>query len=116
MPAAQLVWARRRLVPSFNRRRILLPEHPRSTANPPFGVRRHGTVRWFKEEQGYGRISADDGELLWFHIASMEMRGYRTAQPGDRVSFIWTGAVHAGQLPIAEEVRQLNQPAGNAES
>jgi hypothetical protein len=25
-------------------------------------VRRLGTVRWWKEDKGYGRITADDGE------------------------------------------------------
>jgi hypothetical protein len=28
------------------------------------GVRRTGTVRWWKDEKGYGRITADDGDLL----------------------------------------------------
>lgn len=26
-----------------------------------------GTVRWFKDEKGYGRITADDGEVLFVH-------------------------------------------------
>ncbi len=30
------------------------------------GVQRLGTVRWFKDEKGYGRLPADDGEVLWF--------------------------------------------------
>ena len=28
------------------------------------GVRRSGVVRWFSDDKGYGRITADDGEVL----------------------------------------------------
>ena len=39
------------------------------------GVRRTGTVRWFKDDKGYGRMTADDGEVLWFHHTLVEMDG-----------------------------------------
>jgi 'Cold-shock' DNA-binding domain len=32
------------------------------------GVRRSGTVRWYKDDKGYGRITADDGEVLFVHF------------------------------------------------
>ena len=46
------------------------------------GVRRTGTVRWFTDEKGYGRITADDGEVLWFHHTSVEMDGYPVLEGG----------------------------------
>lgn len=44
------------------------------------GRRWSGTVRWFKDEKGYGRITADDGEVLWFRNSSIVADGYRTAE------------------------------------
>jgi cold shock protein len=52
------------------------------------GVRRPGTVRWFKDEKGYGRLTADDGEVLFVHFSAMEAEGYRTLEPGQRVTFV----------------------------
>ena len=43
------------------------------------GVRCFGTVRWFKEDKGYGRITADDGEVLWFRFAASSAMA--TSQP-----------------------------------
>jgi cold shock CspA family protein len=50
------------------------------------GARRLGTVRWFKEEKGYGRITADDGEVLFVHFSSIQVEGYRALEPGQRVT------------------------------
>jgi CspA family cold shock protein len=55
------------------------------------GVRRRGTVRWFKEEKGYGRITAEDGEVLFLSFADIEIKGYRTLDPGQHVTFVWNG-------------------------
>ena len=69
------------------------------------GVRRSGTVRWFHDEKGYGRITADDGEVLWFHHTSIEMEGYRMAEAGQRVTFVWSGHTAAHGRHAAEFVR-----------
>lgn len=69
------------------------------------GVRRLGTVRWFKDEKGYGRITADDGEVLWFHFSSIEGDGFRLAEAGQRVSFIWNGGIQDHGRHSAEDVR-----------
>ncbi len=45
------------------------------------GVRRLGVVRWYKDDKGYGRITADDGEVLvvWaLLVAGSLMRVLRT--------------------------------------
>jgi cold shock protein len=51
-------------------------------------VRRLGTVRWWKNDKGYGRITADDGEILWASFIGIEGDGWRCLEAGQRVSFM----------------------------
>jgi cold shock protein len=69
------------------------------------GFRREGTVRWFTDEKGYGRIAADDGEVLWFHHSEIQVDGYRTATAGQRVAFVWRGHTAAHGRHAAESVQ-----------
>jgi CspA family cold shock protein len=69
------------------------------------GERRAGIVRWFKEEKGYGRITADDGEILFVHFAHVEVKGYRALEAGQRESFVWRGGIQDHGRHRAEEVR-----------
>jgi cold shock CspA family protein len=71
------------------------------------GVRRTGTVRWFKDEKGYGRITADDGEVLFVHFSGIDQPGggYRTLTEGQRVSFVWDGSMAAHRRHAAQQVR-----------
>ncbi len=69
------------------------------------GARRTGTVRWFKEEKGYGRITADDGEVLFVHFMSIEVDGYRSLEEGQRVSFVWRGGIQDHGRHRADDVR-----------
>jgi CspA family cold shock protein len=71
------------------------------------GMRREGTVRWFKDEKGYGRITADDGEVLFVHFMHIEVGGYRTLEAGQRVSFVWQGGIQDHGRHRAESVRPL---------
>jgi cold shock protein len=57
------------------------------------GVRRLGVVRWYKDDKGYGRITADDGEVLFVHFSDVEADGYRSLEEGQRVSFVWNGGI-----------------------
>ena len=34
------------------------------------GVRREGTVGWYRDGKDYGRIAADDGEVLFVHFST----------------------------------------------
>ncbi len=68
-------------------------------------VRRGGTVRWYHEGRGYGRITADDGEVLFVHFSDIEATGYRALSPGQRVSFVWRGSLGAHGRHAAAEVR-----------
>ena len=56
-------------------------------------VERLGTVRWFKADKGYGRITADDGEILFVHYSDVEMDGYKSLTEGQQVRFTWCGGV-----------------------
>jgi cold shock protein len=69
------------------------------------GVRRFGTVRWYKDDKGYGRITAEDGEVLFVHFSAIEMDGYRSLSEGQRVSFVWRGGIQDHGRHRAEEVR-----------
>jgi CspA family cold shock protein len=67
---------------------------------------RQGTVRWFKDEKGYGRITADDGEVLFVHFSGIIGDGFRSLNEGDRVSFVWRGGIADHERHVAENVRR----------
>lgn len=49
-----------------------------------------GTVKFFKEEKGWGAISSSDlpdGADAWVHFSAIEGAGFRALEPGDRVEF-----------------------------
>jgi cold shock CspA family protein len=71
------------------------------------GIRRTGTVRWYKEEKGYGRITADDGEVLFVHFSGIDnpAGGYRALTEEQRVSFVWEGSLAAHRRHAAQGVR-----------
>ena len=68
-------------------------------------VERAGTVRWFRAEQGYGRITADDGEVLFVHFSAVVADGYRELAEGQRVRFTWRGGIADHGRHAAEDVR-----------
>jgi cold shock CspA family protein len=81
---------------------------------------RQGTVRWFKPEKGYGRITADDGEILFVLFTGMVGDGLRTLDEGDRVSFVWRGGLGDHGRHLAEDVRRepsrpVDRPGDDAE-
>lgn len=67
-------------------------------------VCRTGTVRWFTPEKGYGRITADDGEVLLVHFSNIVADGYRSLVAGQRVQFVWRGGVMDHGRHHAEDV------------
>ena len=69
------------------------------------GVQRSGTARWYKDDKGYGRITADDGEVLFVHFSSIVAEGYRSLDAGQRVSFVWNGGIQDHGRHRAEDVR-----------
>ena len=46
-----------------------------------------GTVRWWKDEKGYGRITGDDGYIYFCPYSALQMDGYKSLLEGQRVEF-----------------------------
>jgi CspA family cold shock protein len=69
------------------------------------GVRRTGSVRWYKDEKGYGRITADDGEVLFFSFSAIGGDGYRALESGQRVTFVFNGGIQDHGRHRADSVR-----------
>lgn len=46
-----------------------------------------GTVKWFKNEKGYGFITGEDGEDVFVHFSAIEMDGYKSLREGQQVSY-----------------------------
>jgi cold shock protein len=63
-----------------------------------------GIVRSFNDEEGYGFIDSDDGDTLFVHHRSIEMEGFRTLSPGDKVFF---DVVKGRRGAEAKNVRKL---------
>jgi CspA family cold shock protein len=63
-----------------------------------------GTVKWFKNDKGYGFISQDGGDDVFVHFSSITTEGFKTLNEGDRVEF----EVTQGQKGLkAENVRKI---------
>lgn len=56
--------------------------------------------------EGYGRITADDGEVLFVHFSGILGEGFRSLEEGDRVFFTWRGGVVDHGRHSAENVRR----------
>lgn len=47
-----------------------------------------GVVKWFSSERGYGFISPDrGGKDIFIHHSAINMKGYKTLNEGDKVTF-----------------------------
>lgn len=62
-----------------------------------------GIVLWFDDEKGIGFIETIDGDELFVHHSSIEMEGFRTLSPGDRVS---CEMVEGTRGPEAKQVKK----------
>ena len=46
-----------------------------------------GTVKWFKDDKGYGFITGDDGQDVFVHFSAIQMEGYKSLQEGQKVTY-----------------------------
>ena len=70
-------------------------------------MRTTGTVKWFKDEKGFGFITREDGESDVFvhHTAIQDdSGGFKSLNEGDRVEF---DVVQGQKGPAAENVVKL---------
>ena len=85
-----------------------VPDPTLKNGGVPLGGSMTGTVRWFKEKKGYGRITGDDGYVYWFHFSSIETEGGpRSLTEGQPVTFSWHGTRADFDRKAAEHVRPL---------
>ena len=67
-----------------------------------------GTVREWRDEEGWGVIdSPETPGGCWAIFAVVEMEGYKSLTPGQRVEFVWRYPGQDGYDYAAEEVRPL---------
>jgi cold shock CspA family protein len=61
-------------------------------------------VLWYSDDKGCGRITADDGEVLFvdFQIVA---EGDRSLEAGQRVLFVWDGGIQDHGRHHATDVR-----------
>lgn len=50
-------------------------------------MKKTGKVKWFKSEKGYGFITGDDGEDIFVHFSGIAMRGFKTLEDGQEVTY-----------------------------
>lgn len=62
--------------------------------------RMFGLVIFFSNIKSYGFIKPEDGSKdLFFHFSSLQMEGFKTANPGDQVSYD-IGSNHKGAIAV----------------
>ena len=46
-----------------------------------------GTVKWFKDDKGYGFITGEDGNDVFVHFSEIQMEGFKSLSEGQKVSY-----------------------------
>jgi len=46
-----------------------------------------GTVKWFKDDKGYGFITGEDGVDAFVHFSAIQMEGFKSLQEGQKVQY-----------------------------
>lgn len=48
---------------------------------------KHGVVKWFNAEKGYGFIQLEEGNDVFVHYSAIQEEGFKTLEEGQEVSF-----------------------------
>jgi len=69
-------------------------------------MRTTGTVKWFKDEKGYGFITREDGDDVFVHHSAIQddSGSFKTLNEGDQVEF---DVVQGQKGPAAENLVKL---------
>ena len=46
-----------------------------------------GTVKWFKDDKGYGFIAGEDGVEVFVHFSAIQAEGFKSLAEGQKVSY-----------------------------
>jgi CspA family cold shock protein len=63
-----------------------------------------GIIDRYSEDKGFGYILQDDGKIVLVERSSIEMTGYKTLIPGERVTFQVKNTLRG---PEAKHVKKL---------
>ena len=67
----------------------------------------YGTVKWFSDAKGFGFIEPEGGgQDVFAHFSAIEMEGFRSLRPGDRVSY---EVLVGPKGNLAQQIRPLHQ-------
>ncbi len=63
------------------------PWFPISDSNNTNEEAIEGTVKWFDDKKGFGRISCEDGREIFVHHSAIEGKGFKSLKEGQKVRF-----------------------------
>ena len=46
-----------------------------------------GTVKWFKDDKGYGFITGEDGVDVFVHFSAIQAEGFKSLAEGQKVTY-----------------------------
>jgi CspA family cold shock protein len=46
-----------------------------------------GTVKWFKDDKGYGFIAGEDGVEVFVHFSAIQAEGFKSLSEGQKVTY-----------------------------
>ncbi len=46
-----------------------------------------GTVKWFKDDKGYGFITGEDGTDVFVHFSAIQAEGFKSLSEGQKVEY-----------------------------